>query len=238
LNPPTLTLSSSTNPTSCDSNDGFINVTASGGKPPYQFRKNDEALQSFGTFSNLNGGTFTIMIRDANGCENNIDVPLIIASSDLTAIVNTEPDNECLSDNGKITVVASGTATPFQYKIGNGAYSTVNVFEKIKDGRYDVSVKDDQNCSITLSVNVAHGNTGISWNSDIKAIVEKNCALSGCHISGAQSPDLSNFQSAKSNASNMQLQTANRNMPANGKTLSSDDIARIACWVKDGAKEN
>ena len=54
-------------------NDGSITILAQGGKGSYQIRKNNEEWTNFSsgnkhTFSNLSEGTYTISVRDINGC--------------------------------------------------------------------------------------------------------------------------------------------------------------------------
>ena len=54
-------------------NDGSITILAQGGKGSYQIRKNNEEWTNFSSgnkhiFSNLSEGTYTISVRDINGC--------------------------------------------------------------------------------------------------------------------------------------------------------------------------
>ena len=54
-------------------NDGSITILAQGGKGSYQIRKNNEEWINFSSgnkhiFSNLSEGTYTISVRDINGC--------------------------------------------------------------------------------------------------------------------------------------------------------------------------
>lgn len=238
INGPSIVLGTKDDPTACDTNDGSIAVTGSGGSIPYQFSINGGAYQSSGTFSQLGGGTFTVSVRDVNGCENSTEVSLTIASSDLAAETETAEDNECLTNNGSITVTATGSNEPFEYKLGTGAFTTDNTFTDLKNGLYTVTVKDALDCSISISTTVARGETGISWSGEIKSIIETNCAVTGCHVSGNQIPDYTSFAVVKNKASLIKTRTGNRSMPPDGRSISAEQIAKIACWVDDGAKEN
>lgn len=56
-----------------EGNDGSITILAQGGKGSYQIRKNNEEWTNFSSgnkhiFSNLSEGTYTISVRDINGC--------------------------------------------------------------------------------------------------------------------------------------------------------------------------
>jgi hypothetical protein len=237
-NKPGIHLEAKNDPQGCNTNDGTISVSGNGGKAPYQFRINGGAYQSLGVFSQLNGGSFTLEVKDANDCVKDTTVLLSIISSDLKATVATVEDNECLTDNGSITVSSTGSFKPFEYKIGNGNFGTDTVFSGLKYGLYSITIKDAQGCSISISATVSRGETGISWSSEVKSIVDTNCAISGCHVSGGQSPNLSSFSTLKSNASNIKSRVVGRTMPPDGRSISQEQIDKVACWVDDGAKQN
>jgi mono/diheme cytochrome c family protein len=58
-----------TGTTPCVSGSGSISVAATGGTAPYTYSLNNSSqFQSSNTFSNLNQGTYSISVRDANGC--------------------------------------------------------------------------------------------------------------------------------------------------------------------------
>lgn len=236
-NRPEVSITSITDPTTCDSNNGQIVAAGTAGEEPYQFKLNTGTYQASGTFEGLGGGTYTVTIKDAKGCENSTEATLTVAGSDLAATYETEPDSECLSDNGTITIAASGTNTPFQYKLDNGSFGTDNTFADLQNGSHTITVRDALSCTITVSATVARGETGVSYQNDIKPIISANCAITGCHVSGSQSPNLSVLANVQSNASRIKTRTGNRTMPMGG-SLTQTQINLIACWVDDGAKNN
>lgn len=235
---PVVTVESKTDPTGCNTRDGSLSLAVSSGTPPFQFSLNGGDFQDANVFTQLDGGSFTIGVRDFNGCGHETTVSLVVASSDLAATTQTEQNTECTTGNGTITVNASGSNGPFQFKIGNGNFGADNIFSGLKQGLYNVTVKDAQDCSLSLSTSVGRGPTGISWSSEVKSIIASNCAISGCHVSGSQSPDLSVFANVKGNASTIKSRTASRAMPPGGRSISQTEIDKIACWVDDGAKDN
>ncbi len=238
INKPGIALDAKKDPTGCETNDGFISVTGSGGSLPYQFSINGGAYQASGTFSQLGGGTFTLSIRDVNACESTIEVSLAITSSDLTVAAEATEDNECLSNNGSITITATGSNEPFEYKLGTGVFTTSNTFTDLQNGLYTITVKDALDCSLSISTTVARGQTGISWSNEIKSIIDTNCAVSGCHVSGNSIPNFSVFSNVKNRASSIKTRTGNKSMPPDGRSISQEQINKIACWVEDGANEN
>lgn len=236
-NKPEISISSKTDPTSCDSNDGKIIAAGTAGEEPYQFRLNTEAYQASSTFDGLGGGTYTVTIKDAKGCETTTEAVLTIAGSNLTATSETTADTECLGNNGSVSVTASGTNSPFQYKLGTGSFGTESTFTGLKNGEYTITIKDALNCSITVTTTVARGTTGVSYANDIAPIIAGNCAISGCHVSGSQSPNFASKANVISNAARIKVRTGNRTMPMGG-SLTQNQIDLIACWVDDGAKDN
>ncbi len=67
--PSQLTVSSvsKTNPSACSSN-GKLTVNRSGGSSPYLYSLNNGSYVSSNVFSNLSSGTYTVSVKDANGC--------------------------------------------------------------------------------------------------------------------------------------------------------------------------
>ncbi|MDZ7647993.1 MAG: SprB repeat-containing protein [Cytophagales bacterium] len=64
-----ITLGTKSDPTSCSTNNGSISVSASGGSTPYQYKVNSAVYGSASTFVDLSSGTYTILVKDNNGCE-------------------------------------------------------------------------------------------------------------------------------------------------------------------------
>lgn len=61
----------------CTTDNGSINVTATGGNSPYQYQIDSKGYGSSGSFSNLKDGQHTIIVKDANDCQHSltVDVP-------------------------------------------------------------------------------------------------------------------------------------------------------------------
>jgi hypothetical protein len=235
----TLAVDNRGNPSGCGVENGSITVSATGGRTPYQFSLDGSTFQANGAFSQLLGGSYTVTLKDANGCETTTDVTLQVPSSDLAATVETSMVTGCGAPNGSITVTATGTKTPFQYKLGTGAFGNNPEFENLASGQYSVTVRDADNCSQVVSATVARGASGVTYSGDIKNIISTNCAISGCHVAGGQSPNFSEFSNVKANAAAIKNRTGSRSMPPDGQPdLSQSAINEIACWVDDGAKDN
>lgn len=84
-----LTVDTVINVSCAGQGDGSFTVTASAGTNPYQYSINGITFQPTGTFSNLSGGTYTVLARDAAGCQvisqvNVSEAPALVVSVDST----------------------------------------------------------------------------------------------------------------------------------------------------------
>lgn len=84
------------------------------------------------------------------------------------------------------------------------------------------------------------GTETISLADDIQPIIASNCAVSGCHVTGGQSPDFTQKQNIITRASSIRSRTSNGSMPPpqSSLSLSSEQIGKISCWVENGAEDN
>lgn len=81
---------------------------------------------------------------------------------------------------------------------------------------------------------------GTSFSMTVEPIIQTNCAISNCHVSGRQKPTLETYDQIAANAERIVVRTSNGTMPPpqSGKSLAQSEINAIACWVGDGAPEN
>jgi SprB repeat len=229
-----------TDASSCTAADGQVEVTAIGGIAPYQYAFNSGTFQASAVFSGLSAGTYPITVQDSRGCTINLDVTVGAAGSTFNASASTTADTECFPPHtGSITVSPVGGNGPYEVKFGNGAFGSALSFTALEKGSYTLVVRDADNCTVTLGVEVPRGDTGVSFASDIQPIINTNCALGGCHVAGTSLPSFTTYSGVSSRAASIKLRTANGSMPpATNPDLTVEQIKLIACWVDDGAKNN
>ena len=233
---PALNLDDVVDATTCSIGDGSIKVAVSGGKEPYSFFVNDQSVTSSGEISGLRAGTYTVLVRDANGCSASLD-NITVLSADFSFTTVLEANTSCVSGNGSVTIDVVKSNPPYTFRLGNGNFTADNFFTGLKTGNHIITVQDNDHCSVTLSITIPQGTTGTSWTDDIKPIMEKNCALSGCHNGVSRANDFREYASAKSHAKTIKSKTKDRSMPFDG-SLTQNQIDLIACWVDDGAPQN
>lgn len=225
-----------TNATTCSASDGAIQVSVSAGKEPYLFFVNEAAVESTGQLPNLSPGTYSVRVEDANKCSKATSNITVVAQ-DFSFTTSLQPNTSCSFGNGSATIEVEQTNPPYEYRIGDGNFSSSNVFGSLKTGGHLIEIKDNNNCIVTLSITVPRGSTGTSWATDIKPILEKSCAITGCHNGVSRSTNFKEYVSAKSQASSIKSKTRDRSMPLDG-TLTQNQIDLISCWVDDGALNN
>jgi large repetitive protein len=155
--PPALSVSLvSQNNISCSGgNDGQIVTTVSGGTAPYEFSVNGGAFTAgTGTFSSLTAGTYSVVVRDANGCTTTLATVTLAQPPALLISLTSKTDATCNgATDGSITVSASGGTVGYEYSLNGGAFvpgTASQVFNSLAPGTYSVIVRDSKGCQTTL----------------------------------------------------------------------------------------
>lgn len=137
-----------TNPTSCS--NASITVQATSGQAPYYYSiDNGVTFSNMNTFSNLQPSTYVTFMKDSKNC---VSPPLPTTIDPVQTLVATATvtNVNCKGSNdGAITINASGGTAPYTYSIGNG-YVTSNIFNYLSAGYYNVNVKDALGCIYTM----------------------------------------------------------------------------------------
>jgi len=154
-NPPDLTntLTVTSNASCNGSTDGSITANVGGGTIPYTYTWNHNPTLNGPIASNLNPGTYTLTLTDANGCIETASA-LIVGNIVISAngIVS---DANCFGESsGSIVLMPSGSpATPYSYD-WNPNVSTTNTATGLTAGAYEVTITDLNGCFTTALYNV------------------------------------------------------------------------------------
>jgi len=157
-------------------------------------------------------------------CQNNISIELLSST-----------DAPCGSVTGMLEIVSVANLS---YSLDDQSYTTNTVFENLKPGVYTVFAQDAEGCKEEEDFQI-FSNTSLV--SDVLPIMEVTCALSGCHVSGAQLPDFTQKENIRLAAPGIKSNISNNSMPPSNTTgpdLSDADKETILCWINDGAKDN
>lgn len=139
-----------TTPTCEGNTDGAVVLTGSGGVMPYAFAKNGGGFSGTSNFPNLQAGSYTFHIRDANGCLHDTTIEL----KGFPRIVISEPDIRTVrchgEQNGRITLQVSGGTPPLSYQrtlpLPAGSVVTTPDFDNLPGGQYTFVITDSKGC--------------------------------------------------------------------------------------------
>jgi gliding motility-associated-like protein len=130
-------------------NDGVITATAEGGTGSYTYSLNGGPVQSSNIFTGLASGSYNITVFDANSCSATTETIINIINPPLLE-VSAVGSSQVLchnSNDGVITVTASGGTGTYSYSLNGGIIQSSNVFSGLPADTYLVTVYDTNNCS-------------------------------------------------------------------------------------------
>ncbi|MDO8367856.1 MAG: SprB repeat-containing protein [Saprospiraceae bacterium] len=162
---------SSTNVTCNGINDGTITISnPAGGYGNYEYSINGGSTwQASGTYTALAPGVYNVQIRDKDNAacvivlnaalEITQPAAVVINSASVTSNYNGAQVScavgQGTSNDGQITVVASGGTAPLEYSKDNGAnYQATGIFNGLTAGTYTMVVKDANNCTASAAVTI------------------------------------------------------------------------------------
>ncbi|MBK7148292.1 MAG: gliding motility-associated C-terminal domain-containing protein [Bacteroidetes bacterium] len=133
---------------------GTIAVSASSGTAPLSYSITGAApYQSSSNFSGLPIGTYTISVRDAQGCLSATTPSVTIGQPALLSHSTLVEDASCQNVfDGKITVTATGGILPYSYSLNGGPTQAGNQFLGLAAGTYQIFVFDFNGCLDTSNV--------------------------------------------------------------------------------------
>ncbi len=152
-----------TQDTECETDNGSISITATGGTPPYMY--SIDGGITFGTnplITNLSDGVYNIVVSDAGNCSDS-GVATIAGPDPILATESAFDDTDCELDNGRIVITASGGTPPFTYSIDGITFDASNEFTGLAPGQYDVVIRDSQNCTESINnINIGEPDCNIT----------------------------------------------------------------------------
>ncbi|TRZ46049.1 T9SS type B sorting domain-containing protein [Robertkochia solimangrovi] len=131
--------------------EGVVEVqNATGGTAPYEYSIDGTNFSSNNSFSGLIDGSYTVVVRDANGCTLSLPVtidpltPVTDLSISATAVV-------CPALTSDITLTATGGNGVLTYEIiapaGSAASNTTGIFTGLAPDTYTFRVTDESGCA-------------------------------------------------------------------------------------------
>ncbi|MDJ1482608.1 T9SS type A sorting domain-containing protein [Cytophagaceae bacterium YF14B1] len=150
----------------CITDKGSIAIVAQGGIAPYQYSiNNGVAFSASASFIGLSAGTYTILVKDVNGCTASYTTPIqITIPAQELSFTHTVSDYNgyqisCFGgNNGYVILQATGgngsTYTGYSYSVDGRPYQTSNRLDGLTAGRHQLNVKDGRGCIVSQSIDL------------------------------------------------------------------------------------
>ncbi|WP_164905437.1 T9SS type B sorting domain-containing protein [Flavobacterium sufflavum] len=148
-----------TTPYSCSSTATIEAQGVSGGTPGYTYSIDGINFQPGTTLSGLTNGTYSITVKDSNGCTfitNTVTITPLNPPADLTFSATALT---CPTNKSNVSITTTGTNTPYTYTIipslPAGAIVTATGINNLSPGTYTFQVTDAKNCTYQEDYTIA-----------------------------------------------------------------------------------
>ncbi|MCC6689218.1 MAG: choice-of-anchor L domain-containing protein [Saprospiraceae bacterium] len=147
--PPTVNVESISNAKCFGSQDGSIDLSATGQYPPFTF-DNGTTQNANGVFTGMAAGTYSVAVIDAQGCPATYVFDITQPADIITTGILTDSIScKGLSD-GKASATVQGGTMPYSFLWSNG--STDSIATNVPLGPAQVTITDQNGCQKTTSV--------------------------------------------------------------------------------------
>ncbi|GEM_PF-1177827 len=161
-----------TDSTNCSGSTGSATATASGGIAPYSYSLGNTFVPN-NQFTNLAAGRYTLTVRDSNNCTVSDSFNIIASDSQILIDTIATSSTTCAASTGSATITVSGGNAPYTYSLGNNFVNT-NQFNNLAAGRYILTIRDANNCTVSDSFNIITSDSQILI--DTIAAVSTTCS--------------------------------------------------------------
>ncbi|WP_137091419.1 hypothetical protein [Mangrovivirga cuniculi] len=222
-------------PANCDAEDGSFEWTTNPTKNIASMTVGGQSVTVSSTVADLAAGIYELVLVAEDGCESTVNIT-IPSESGLTASLDQINATDCDVDNGSVSLSASGGTEPYTYDV-DGSTNQTGSFEGLTFGDYTATIIDNNGCAATVNFNI---DASVSFSTDVEPLIQNNCAVSGCHVSGTGRVVLADYNDIQSNANNIRQRVSTGVMPPqnSGYDLTQQQRDDIVCWVDAGAKNN
>lgn len=165
----TLTADSVTDNTCFGASQGAIYVTAAGGTTPYSFAWSNGAATE--DLMQAAAGGYSVSLTDANGCTVAAVSDTVAEPAQIIATTDTVIGVTCAgAADGGISISATGGTGMLSFAWSNA--DTTSQITGLNGGAYDVTVSDQNGCTVTLTNTVAEPD---SLSPDLDALTNVAC---------------------------------------------------------------
>ncbi len=146
-------------PTATNLDDGFIDLTISGGTAPFQltmvFNQDTSTVTTDSTYtlSRVDTGTYFFYVLDAHGCEDSskFDVSARLCEILITALI--EPAECETSSTGRIELLIEDAVEPYHIDWATQP-DNKEILNNLSAGKYYFTIRDRRKCTVTDSIEI------------------------------------------------------------------------------------
>lgn len=144
--PAALTANTNGGSVTCNGdNNGTAVVAVVGGTSPYSYQWNNGGQGD--SLVGLTANSYIVTVTDANNCTVS-DTAIVTQPNPITFTFN-QTNVLCNGQTtGSISVIATGGTPGYQYRLNNGAWTSLNTFSGLAAISYSISVRDTNQCSV------------------------------------------------------------------------------------------
>jgi gliding motility-associated-like protein len=134
---------------------GTATAIPSGGTGVYTYSWNTIPGQTSVTATGLSAGTYIVTVSDGNSCTATASAIITQPATALSGSITTQTNVSVPGgNNGSVTVTGSGGTSPYQYKIGAGAFQASGTFGTLTAGSYTITIEDINLCTSNVDVTI------------------------------------------------------------------------------------
>jgi hypothetical protein len=154
--PSSLSFTASTVGVSCNGGtNGSITVNATGGVAPLQYSINGGInYQLSNVFTGLAPGTYSVVTKDANGCQTSTSSKTISEPSPLLVSVNVTTVYCFSSTDGSASAVVTGGTANYFYSWNSSPVQANATATNLPAGNYTVTITDQNSCVATQTATI------------------------------------------------------------------------------------
>jgi len=143
IQPAAIVATASTGAIACNGGTSSLTIATAGGVPPLQYSLNGGTFQAANSFV-VAAGTYTVTVKDANGCTATTPVVTVTQPSTLTASATAKRIIQC-GGTTEVTITATGGIAPYTSGVGSVIKGP---------GTWIFSVTDSGGCTDTTQITI------------------------------------------------------------------------------------
>ncbi len=158
---PTSVAVSTVNST-CGQGNGSVSIGAvTGGTPPFTYNFDNLGYSSTSNFSNLPGGVYSLLVKDATGCVYSAPNIILTSSPSPSNILFNSTNPTCGQSNGSVILgQVTGGTSPYTYNFNNLGFGTNTSFSNLGAGSFSLEISDALGCTFSAPDILLTNNSG------------------------------------------------------------------------------